>query len=83
MGLLLAILMKAETEASVSVYLKLRRSVPRKEALEAVAKVSLTGKDHELFQAILRVHSQVEAERNALVLGCTRLPSWVSRWRDA
>ncbi len=69
-ALLLANLMKAETDATISVYSKLRRSVSRREALKAAAEVSLDERDLQLFEAVLSVYSRVEADRNDLAHGC-------------
>jgi hypothetical protein len=69
MALLLSILMKADAEPAVAVYHKLRRGMSRMEALEAAAKISLVGKDYDLFKAIMVVYESAEKERNALAHG--------------
>ncbi len=69
MAILLSVFLKADTEATLSVYLKLRRSVPRLEALDIAAEIALDEKDLRLFRAIISVHRQLEGERNDLAHG--------------
>jgi hypothetical protein len=73
MAILLSILLKtdtaAATDAAIAVYLVLRRSTPRYDALKAAGDATLAPKDRELLGAVLRVHQAAEAERNALAHG--------------
>lgn len=86
MALVLSALLRAEeTDAAVAVYLVLRRSAPRFEALTAAGKVTLSERDNELLGAVLHAYQIAEAERNALAHGCfgshPRLPDSVL-WVD-
>lgn len=70
MAILLSILLKAEGEAAVAVYLVLRRNIPRYAALNAAAAVTLVDeRDKKLFDAVMLVCQQAGAERNALAHG--------------
>jgi hypothetical protein len=70
MAIVLAVLLKANTEAAIAVYLILRRGSARSDAIMAAAKATLDKKDQELISAVLTVHKSVEAERNSLAHGC-------------
>ena len=70
MAIVLAVLLKANTEAAIAVYLILRRGSARSDAIMAAAKATLDKRDQELISAVLTVHKSVEAERNSLAHGC-------------
>jgi hypothetical protein len=71
MALLLALLLKAQdTDAAIAVYLVLRRSAPRFEAITAAGRATLDERDNELLGALLLLYQSAEAERNALAHGC-------------
>lgn len=86
MAILLSILLKADSEAAVAVYLVLRRSTPRYEALTAAANVTLNERDRRLFGAVMLVYQAAEAERNALAHGIfgthSKMPNSLL-WLDA
>ena len=66
MAMLLALLLKAETDATLAVYLSLRRSTSRYDAISAAANVSLDRLGCEYILASLKVIQSAEGERNAL-----------------
>jgi hypothetical protein len=70
MALLLGVLLSATNEATVAVYLSLRASRVRQDALNAAASTVLSGNVLELYQAIMDFHASVEAPRNDLAHGC-------------
>jgi hypothetical protein len=67
---LLGILLQANSDAAVAVYLTLRRASARIEAINAAASIVLTTSEKELLAAVLMIHQSAEAERNALAHGC-------------
>lgn len=71
MAILLSIVLRAEeSDAAVAVYMVLRRSAPRLEAITVAGKITLSERDYELLGAVLHVYQTAEAERNALAHGC-------------
>lgn len=70
MALLLGVLLGATNEAAVAVYLSLRAGRVRNDAITAAANVVLSGKELELFRAIIDFERSVEAQRNDLAHGC-------------
>ena len=70
MALLLGVLLNATNEAAVAVYLSLRASRVRQDALNAAASAVLSGNILELYSAIMDFHASVEAQRNDLAHGC-------------
>lgn len=68
MAVLLAVLLKTDTAAAMSVFLTLRRNSSRTEAIRAAAQ-HLPARDQEICIATLKAMQSVEAERNALVHG--------------
>ncbi|MXS82913.1 hypothetical protein ABD07_07345 [Nitrosomonas oligotropha] len=70
MGNLLGILLGTETEAALEVFLTLRKASNQREALNAAAKHKLSGKEKQVFEAILQVYSSLENQRNDLAHGC-------------
>jgi hypothetical protein len=68
MAVLLAVLLKTDTPAAMSVFLTLRRSTSRIEAITAAAQ-HLPARDKEICVATLKAMQSVEAERNSLAHG--------------
>lgn len=68
MAVMLAVLLKTDTPAAMSVFLTLRRNSSRTEAITAAAQ-HLPPRDQEICIATLKAMQSVEAERNALVHG--------------
>src|SRR5262245_54216437 len=62
---LLSVLLKSHSDAAYAVYLTMRLSRERREIIEAAANVTLTGRDLELFEALMFALDSVESERNA------------------
>jgi hypothetical protein len=70
MGNLLGILLGTESEATLEVFLSLRRSSNQRDALASAARFTLKGRDFDTFSAILKVYGSLESQRNALAHGC-------------
>jgi hypothetical protein len=71
MAILLSVLLKAEdTDAAIAVYMVLRRSTPRYEAITVAGNFTLDQRDREVLGAVLHIYQTAEAERNALAHGC-------------
>jgi hypothetical protein len=66
---LLAVLLRANTEPAIAVFLILRSGRLQSEALSAAAQVVLDAEAYELFSAIMNVRQAVEKERNHLAHG--------------
>ena len=66
---LLSVLLKSHSDAAFAVYLTLRTARERVEMIEAAAKVTLIGRDLELFEAMILALKSVEKERNDLAHG--------------
>lgn len=66
---LLSIMLKANTEPAVALFLSIRNARSEREALSAVAEKVLDQNDLDLFLALLQYKSAVEKERNALAHG--------------
>jgi hypothetical protein len=69
MALLLAILMKANSDAAVAVYLSLRTGRARQDAMNAAAEATLGPEDLGLFGAIMLVYRAAEGQRNDIAHG--------------
>jgi hypothetical protein len=69
MALVLAALLRTDTDAALAVYLVLRRHASQREALESAAKSSLSGDDLDICLALLAIHKQTDGDRNALAHG--------------
>ena len=70
MALLLGVMLKANTDAAVAVYLAITAGPARRAALKAAADSVLSETERELFTAIQIVHQGIDAQRNALAHGC-------------
>jgi hypothetical protein len=66
LAILLSILMQADTDATLAVYLTLRRSTGQYNSISEAANVSLDPKGLEYIRAGIKVIKTAEAERNAL-----------------
>lgn len=69
MGVVLGLLLGADSAAALSVYEILRRSSNQRDAIEAAAKFKLQSRDIELLSAVLNAHRSIEQERNAFTHG--------------
>jgi hypothetical protein len=70
MAMLLSVLLKAETDAAVAVFLTLRTARAQRDALNAAAAVRLDESGQEIFGAGLNIVRGIEKQRNDLVHGC-------------
>jgi hypothetical protein len=70
MGSLLAILLGTPSAAAMEVFLSLRRSSAQREALQAAAKVTLSGNELVAFEALMILYKSLESQRNDLAHGC-------------
>lgn len=66
MAHLLAVLMKADTDATLAVYHVLRRSTPKLDAIKSAAATTLDARGIEYVAAAITIFQAAEAERNAL-----------------
>lgn len=66
---LLAVILKANTEPAIAMYLSLRNARAKTEALTAAAKLTLDESDYELLLALMQCKNSTEKERNDLVHG--------------
>jgi hypothetical protein len=70
LAVLLGVVLKAENEAAIAVFAKLRRSSNQKETVEVAARIALDQQTQRLLSAILAVYRSVEAQQNDIVHGC-------------
>jgi hypothetical protein len=69
MAVLLAALMKANSEASVAIFLTLRNARAQREVLIAAAGMTLTGGDKEIFDAIMLLYGSLQSQRADIAHG--------------
>ena len=69
MASLLAAIMRVHSDTTIAVYLSLRRSTSRKDAISKAASIALDSHGLEMLEAILLHARSLEAERNALSHG--------------
>jgi hypothetical protein len=69
-GNLFSILLGTESDATLEVFLLLRRASNQTEALQGAAKYALSGQELTAFEALMKVYTLLETERNALAHGC-------------
>ena len=69
MGIMFGNLLGTDSEATLEVFLVLRRSGNQLDALGAAAKHKLAGDEEKIFQVLKRLYSSLEKERNALAHG--------------
>jgi hypothetical protein len=70
MGIILGILIGADSEAGVVLFSTLQNARARRDILDAVADFRLRDRQRELFEAVLNVARSAETERNHLAHGC-------------
>ena len=63
MANLLAALMKANSEASVAIFLTLRNARAQRDVLIAAAETTLTGSDREIFEALMSIYGGLQSQR--------------------
>ena len=63
MALVLAAVMKAESEASVAIFLTLRNARAQRDVLIAAAEMTLFDEDKEAFDALVKVYASLQAQR--------------------
>ena len=66
---LLAMLLQANTEPAVALFLAIHNSRIQNAVMDAVATVVLTDEDYKLYSALMQYRASVEKERNALAHG--------------
>jgi hypothetical protein len=69
MAILLAALMKANSEASVAIFLTLRNARAQREVLIAAAEMTLKGSDREIFDAIILLYGSLQSQRADIAHG--------------
>ncbi|MDN3276953.1 hypothetical protein QWJ07_22010 [Frankia sp. RB7] len=69
MAVLLAALMKADSEASIAIFLTLRNARAQRDVLVAAAEMTLTGDDRDTFDAIMSVYTSLQSQRADLAHG--------------
>jgi hypothetical protein len=69
MALIMAALLKANTEPAVALYLSIKNARVQKDALRAVAATTLNDDERLTFSAVLNVFGSIESERDALAHG--------------
>jgi hypothetical protein len=69
MAILLAGLMKANSEASVAIFLTLRNARAQRDVLIAAAGMTLTAADKEIFDAIMLLYGSLQSQRADIAHG--------------
>jgi hypothetical protein len=69
MALVLAAIMKADSEASIAIFLSLRNARAQRDVLIAASEMTLFDKDKEAFDAILTVYGSLQAQRADIAHG--------------
>lgn len=69
MALLLAAIMKANSRASVAIFLSLKNYRTQKDVLEAAANATLQDEDRDIFDAILIQYGSLQSQRADLAHG--------------
>jgi len=69
MALLLAAIMKTESEASVAIFLTLRNARAQRDVLIAASEMTLHGDEKEAFDALLTVYGGLQAQRADIAHG--------------
>jgi hypothetical protein len=69
MAILLAALMKANSEASVAIFLTLRNARAQRDVLTAAADMTLEGADKEIFEAIMLLYGSLQSQRADIAHG--------------
>jgi hypothetical protein len=69
MAMLLAAMMKANSEASIAIFLTLKNARAQREVLVAAADMTLTGSNREIFDAIMLLYGGLQAQRADIAHG--------------
>jgi hypothetical protein len=69
MAILLAAMMKANSKASIAIFLTLKNARAQREVLEAAATMTLSESDKELFDAIMLIYGGLQSQRADIVHG--------------
>jgi hypothetical protein len=69
MALVLAAIMKADSEASIAIFLSLRNARAQRDVLIAAGEMTLFDKDKEVFDAILTIYGNLQAQRADIAHG--------------
>ena len=69
MAILLAALMKANSEASVAIFLTLRNARAQRDVLIAAADMTLKQSDNEIFDAIMLIYGSLQSQRADIAHG--------------
>lgn len=69
MAVLLAALMKANSEASIAIFLTLRNARAQRDVLVAAAEMTLKGPDKKQFDAIMSIYGSLQSQRADLAHG--------------
>jgi hypothetical protein len=69
MAMLLAALMKANSEAAVAIFLTLKNARAQREVLVAAADMTLTGSNREVFDAIMLLYGSLQSQRTDVAHG--------------
>jgi hypothetical protein len=69
MAVLLAAMMKANSEASVAIFLTLRNARAQRDVLVAAADMTLSTSDRRIFDAIMLVYGSLQSERANIAHG--------------
>jgi hypothetical protein len=69
MAVLLAVLMKANSEASVAIFLTLRNARAQRDVLVAAADMTLSRSDRKIFDAIMLVYGSLQSQRANIAHG--------------
>ncbi len=69
MAMLLAAIMKADTEASVAIFLTLRNARVQRDVLTAAAEMTLSAEQRDFFDAIMLLYGSLQAQRADIAHG--------------
>jgi len=69
MAVMLAAIMKAESDASIAIFLTLRNARAQRDVLVAAADTALQGEDREIFDAIMHVYASLQSQRADIAHG--------------
>jgi hypothetical protein len=69
LAIMLSAIMKTETGIAAAVFLSIRNSRAQREALDAAAQIGLSGRELEMFSAIIAVYKSLDSQRTSLAHG--------------
>ncbi|OAF11429.1 hypothetical protein AYJ54_08395 [Bradyrhizobium centrolobii] len=69
MAMLLAAIMKADTEASVAIFLTLRNARAQRDVLIAAADMTLSAEHRDVFDAVMLLYGSLQAQRADIAHG--------------